>query len=109
MASCNGENDKKTLFTLLDNTGIDFNNAITESKNFNVFTYRNFYNGGGVAIGDINNDGLADIFFTGNQVANRLYLNSGGMKFKDISVSAGFGEKKQWSTGVTFVDINSDG
>jgi len=109
MAACNKENNKKTLFTLLDNTGIDFNNTLTESNNFNVFTYRNFYNGGGVAIGDINNDGLADIFFTGNQVANRLYLNSGGMKFKDISVSAGFAEKKQWSTGVTFVDINNDG
>jgi len=109
MAACKKENNKKTLFTLLDNTGIDFNNTLTESKDFNVFAYRNFYNGGGVAIGDINNDGLADIFFTGNQVANRLYLNSGGMKFKDISVSAGFGEKKQWSTGVTFVDINNDG
>ena len=109
MASCKSKDNKETLFTLLDDTGIDFNNTLTESNNFNVFTYRNFYNGGGVAIGDINNDGLADVFFTGSQVANRLYLNSGEMKFKDISVSAGFGEKKQWSTGVTFVDVNNDG
>jgi hypothetical protein len=100
---------KKTLFTLLDNSGIEFNNTLTETKNFNVFNYRNFYNGGGVAIGDLNNDGLADIFFSGNQVANKLYVNLGGMKFKDISAEAGFGEKKQWSTGVTFVDINNDG
>ena len=100
---------KKTLFTLLDNTGVTFNNTLKESKDANVFNYRNFYNGGGVAIGDLNNDGLADIFFTGNQVANRLFLNQGGMKFKDISLASGFGEKKQWSTGVTFVDINNDG
>ncbi len=106
--SCQRET-KKTLFSLLSNSGIDFNNTLIESNKFNVFSYRNFYNGGGVAIGDINNDGLADVFFTGNQVANKLYLNLGGMKFKDISVSAGFGEKKQWSTGATFVDINNDG
>ncbi|MBI1768295.1 MAG: VCBS repeat-containing protein [Bacteroidetes bacterium] len=93
----------------MDHSGIDFNNTLSESKNFNVFSYRNFYNGGGAAIGDINNDGLADVFFTGNQAANRLYLNLGGMKFKDISEPAGFREKKQWSTGVTFVDINNDG
>lgn len=100
---------KKTLFTLLNNTGIQFRNDLKEEKNNNVFAYRNFYNGGGVAIGDINNDGLADVFFTGSQVANRLYLNLGGMKFKDISAPAGFAEKKQWSTGVTMVDINHDG
>src|SRR5882724_128043 len=108
LAACNKEN-KKTLFTLQDSSGIDFNNTLTETKSLNVFNYRNFYNGGGVAIGDINNDGLADVFFTGNQVANKLYLNMGGLKFNDISMSAGFGEKKQWSTGVTFVDVNNDG
>ncbi|MBS1488565.1 MAG: VCBS repeat-containing protein [Bacteroidetes bacterium] len=93
----------------MENSGIDFTNTLTESNEANVFKYRNFYNGGGVAIGDLNNDGLADVFFTGNQVPNRLYLNLGGMKFRDISASAGFGEKKQWSTGVTLVDINHDG
>src|SRR6267154_2160369 len=106
--SCQTES-KKTLFTLIDQSGIDFNNTLIESKDFNVFSYRNFYNGGGVAIGDINNDGLADVFFTGNQVPNKLYLNLGGLKFKDISRQAGFGDKKQWSTGVTFVDLNNDG
>lgn len=106
--SCQTEK-KQTLFALVENSGIDFKNSLAETKDFNVFNYRNFYNGGGVAIGDINNDGLADVFFTGNQVPNRLYLNLGEMKFKDISSAAGFGEKKQWSTGVTFVDINSDG
>jgi len=108
VVSCQKEG-KKTLFTLLDQSGIEFSNTLTETKKMNVFSYRNFYNGGGVAIGDINNDGLADVFFTGNQVANRLYLNLGGMKFKDISISAGFIEKKQWSTGVTLVDLNNDG
>ncbi len=106
--SCRSEQEK-TLFSLVTDSGIDFSNTLIESKQANVFNYRNFYNGGGVAIGDINNDGLADVFFTGNQVANKLYLNLGGMKFKDISSSAGFAKKKQWSTGVNFVDINNDG
>ncbi|MDB5229975.1 MAG: hypothetical protein JWN76_780 [Chitinophagaceae bacterium] len=108
LSSCK-ETNSETLFSLIENTNIDFNNSLKESKDFNVFNYRNFYNGGGVAIGDINNDGLPDIFFTGNQVSNRLYLNQGNLKFSDISDKAGFREKKQWSTGVTFVDINNDG
>lgn len=108
--SC-GDNYKKEnrLFELQLNTGIDFKNELHESEDFNVFKYRNFYNGGGVATGDINNDGLPDIFFTGNQVSNKLYLNKGNFTFEDISAKAGFSEKKQWSTGVTFVDINNDG
>ena len=97
------------MFTLLDNSNINFTNKLTESKNFNVFNYRNFYNGGGVAIGDLNNDGLPDIFFTANQGPNKLYLNKGNLKFEDISAKAGFGDKKQWSTGVVLVDINGDG
>lgn len=97
------------LFTQQENTGIDFDNSLKETKDFNVFKYRNFYNGGGVAVGDINNDGLPDLFFTANQGTNKLYLNKGNFSFEDISVKAGFVDKKQWSTGVTFADINNDG
>ena len=100
-----------TLFTLLkaEETGINFVNKVKNEKNFNIFKYRNFYNGGGVAIGDINNDGLADIYLTGNMVANKLYLNKGNLKFEDISKTAGIEGNKPWSTGVVMVDINQDG
>jgi len=99
------------LFELLspETTGIDFINQIENQKNFNIFKYRNFYNGGGVAIGDINNDGLADIYMTGNMAPNKLYLNKGNLKFEDISSSAGIEGSKPWSTGVNMVDINADG
>ncbi|MEM9647352.1 MAG: VCBS repeat-containing protein [Bacteroidota bacterium] len=108
----NSEEEKQeTLFTLLpsEETGVDFINHVENQKNFNIFKYRNFYNGGGVAIGDINNDGLSDIYLTGNMVANRLYLNKGDFKFEDISESAGVTGNKPWSTGVVMVDINQDG
>ena len=103
--------NEKTLFTLLpsEQTGINFLNKVENQKNFNIFKYRNFYNGGGVAIGDINNDGLADIYMTGNMVSNRLYLNKGNLKFEDISEQAGVKGSKPWSTGVVMVDINQDG
>ena len=74
-----------------DHTGIGFINKLTYTEEFNPYTYRNFYNGAGVAVGDINNDGLLDLFFTGNIVGNKLYLNQGNFKFKDITVSAGVG------------------
>src|SRR5690606_37907268 len=99
------------LFSLLpsEKTGIDFVNTVINQKNFNVFKYRNFYNGGGVAIGDINNDGLPDIYLNGNMVTNKLYLNKGGFKFEDITEYAGVTGDKPWSTGVTIVDVNNDG
>ncbi|MCK0146267.1 VCBS repeat-containing protein [Arenibacter sp. F26102] len=105
------EMKEETLFSLLasEKTGIDFVNKVVNQKNFNIFKYRNFYNGGGVAIGDINNDGLPDIYLTGNMVPNKLYLNKGGLKFEDISAAAGVEGNKPWSTGVTMVDINNDG
>ncbi len=107
--SCGHSHEEMPLFERMENTGIDFTNKAENDKDFNIFTYRNFYNGGGVAIGDLNNDGLSDIFFTANQGANKLYLNKGNLKFEDISAKAGFTDKMQWSTGVVLVDINNDG
>ena len=100
---------EKPLFQLEENTGIQFNNKIVDGPLENSFLFRNFYNGGGVAIGDINNDGLPDVMLTSNMGENKLYLNKGGMKFEDISIASGMKQDSMWSTGVTFVDINNDG
>jgi len=97
------------LFTLMDSTGINFRNDVKDSKEDNGFLFRNFYNGGGVATGDINNDGLADVMLTSNQRENKLYINKGGFKFEDISVKAGLKQDSMWSTGVTMADVNADG
>jgi hypothetical protein len=107
--SCNQAPKKEALFQLMENTGINFNNSVHDQELNNSFLFRNFYNGGGVAIGDINNDGLPDIFFTSNMGDNKLYLNKGNFKFEDISLKAGLRQDSMWSTGVTFVDINGDG
>ncbi len=107
--SCDKKED--TLFETLSSsvTGIDFVNRSLDKREFNIFNYRNFYNGGGVAIGDVNNDGLPDIFVTSNFEENRLYLNKGDMAFEDVTLKAGITGKKFWSTGVTFADVNGDG
>ncbi len=97
------------LFELMQHTGIDFNNKVVDGKLENSFLFRNFYNGGGVGIGDINNDGLADVFFTSNMGDNKMYLNKGDFKFEDITQNAGFRQDSMWSTGVVFADINHDG
>ncbi|WP_175455238.1 VCBS repeat-containing protein [Pricia antarctica] len=91
-----------------DSSNITFNNRIVENETFNMVDFFYVYNGGGVAIGDINNDSLPDLYFTGNMVDDRLYLNKGGLKFEDITASAGI-DIPGWSTGVTMVDINHDG
>ncbi len=112
LIACEGSSNKQMkLFTKMDSdyTGIDFLNSVENQKNFNIFKYRNFYNGGGVAIGDINNDGLPDIYMSANMLSNRLYLNKGDFKFEDITEKAGVGGNKPWSTGVLMVDINADG
>ena len=102
---------KETLFTLVppDSSKVEFINKVEDGESFNILTYRNFYNGGGVAIGDINNDGLSDIFFTSNMEKNKLYLNKGNFEFEDISEKAGIEGTRAWSTGVTMTDVNGDG
>lgn len=111
--SCKETNkDKLSLYTKAhsQSTGIDFRNELTENDSINYFTYPYMYMGGGVALGDINNDGLPDIFFTGNMVSNRLYLNKGDLKFEDITVKAGLETNdNKWSTGVAMADVNGDG
>ena len=110
-------NNEPTLFTALDadDTHITFANTITETAEQNVMQYEYTYNGGGVAIGDLNNDGFADVYFTGNQVPNKLYLNKGKQEagqlvFDDITQAAGVaGRPGHWKTGVTMADVNGDG
>jgi len=101
----------ETLFELLpaDETGIDFVNTIEETDSFNILTYEYIYNGGGVGVADFNNDGKQDIFFTGNQVGNKLYINEGDFKFKDITEEANVNVQGRWNSGVAIVDINNDG
>ena len=110
--SCSTEQPKEPLplFVLKDATsGIFFENSLSYDEGFNPYLYRNFYNGGGVAIGDINNDGLEDIYFTGNMVDNKLFLNKGNWQFEDITAQAKVDCPKVWSTGATFADVNGDG
>ncbi len=114
LISCSQKSDlqqKEPLFVSLppQKTGIDFINTLIETEEFNIIEYLYFYNGGGVAVGDINNDGLVDIYFSANQGPNKLFLNKGEMIFEDISTSAGLESPGSWKTGVSMVDINGDG
>jgi hypothetical protein len=99
------------LFQLLDpaQTGVDFANLVKEDTTFNILNYLYFYNGGGVSIGDINNDGLPDIYLTANRLPNKLYLNKGNLKFEDITEKAGVAGNIGWTTGTTMADVNGDG
>ena len=103
--------DTSHLFALLPaaETHIDFTNSITEGPNTNVLLYEYFYNGGGVAVGDLNGDGLQDIYFVGNMTSNKLYLNKGHMQFEDITSTDLAGRPGPWKTGVTMADVNGDG
>ncbi len=113
LASCNKQSIDTTpkQFELLSEsrTGINFKNIITENDSLNYFTYGYIYMGGGVAAGDINNDGLIDLYFTGNMVSNKLYLNKGDLTFEDITEISGVDGDSRWYTGVTMADVNNDG
>ncbi|WP_037315049.1 VCBS repeat-containing protein [Salegentibacter sp. Hel_I_6] len=112
LASCQKEEKTEDfLFESLpaETTGLDFSNNLTETNALNILDYLYFYNGGGVAVGDIDNDGLPDIYLTGNQVKNKLFLNKGNMQFEDITESAGVSGASDWNTGVVMADVNGDG
>lgn len=109
LSGCRNSKTGETLFTKIENTGINFENTVEDGAKENSFLFRNFYNGGGVAIGDINNDGLADVFLTSNAGVNKLYLNKGNFQFEDISDKAGIIKDDKWNTGVVFSDVNGDG
>lgn len=102
---------RETLFQLTEaiETGVDFNNKITESDDFNILTEEYIFNGGGVAVADFDQNGLPDLFFTGNMVSNELYLNQGALKFKKVTNQAQLNSEGYWSTGVTVIDLNADG
>ncbi|MDB5153789.1 MAG: RNA-binding protein, partial [Mucilaginibacter sp.] len=102
---------RPTLFEQIpsSHSGVNFNNKIIENDTINPLDKLNIYNGGGVGVGDFNNDGLQDIYFAGNAVSNKLYLNKGNMKFDDVTNEAGVGGKGGWGRGVAVVDINNDG
>jgi enediyne biosynthesis protein E4 len=105
------EDEDRTLFISLDakSIGIDFENTLTYTEDFNVYLYRSFYNGAGTGLADLNNDGFLDVFFSGNMVDNSLYLGDGSFNFKDVTSISGVGSSDSWSTGVSIIDLNQDG
>lgn len=101
----------RPLFTKMSSwkSNVNFENTLVETMDLNIFTYDYIYNGGGVALGDINNDGLVDIYFSSNTVENKLYLNKGNFEFEDITATAGVAGHPGWKTGITMADVNGDG
>ncbi|MEO6001212.1 MAG: VCBS repeat-containing protein [Chitinophagaceae bacterium] len=110
-AACTSKKLEQPLFEVMssDRTGLNFNNKLTSTNEFNVFKYMYFYNGAGIGAGDFNNDGKIDLFFASNQEQNRIYLNKGNLKFEDVTQAAKIPDDVGWSTGVSVVDINNDG
>ncbi|AVR46708.1 hypothetical protein C7S20_16340 [Christiangramia fulva] len=109
ITACSNKEKKFFSNPSAKDSGLDFTNTLTETRDQNILDYLYFYNGGGVAIGDINNDGLVDVYFTGNQVKNQLYLNKGNLKFENITEKAGAAGNSTWNTGCTMADVNGDG
>jgi enediyne biosynthesis protein E4 len=109
LASCSKDEDEKFRLISPKESGIAFQNTIKETAEFNIFNYLYFYNGGGVAAGDLNADGLVDLYFTANQVPNKLYINKGNFKFEDVTERSGVVGAPGWKTGVTMADVNGDG
>jgi enediyne biosynthesis protein E4 len=109
LVGCSEIGDKKFRLIPSSESGIKFKNILSPSVDFNILNYIYFYNGGGAAVGDLNGDDLTDIYFTANQESNKLYLNEGNLKFKDITEQAGVEGFKGWDTGVTLADVNNDG
>ncbi|MCK5278946.1 MAG: VCBS repeat-containing protein, partial [Cyclobacteriaceae bacterium] len=109
--ACSFENEPGKQFELLngERTGLSFINSPIPSQYFNAFNFMYFYNGGGLAVGDFNNDGLQDLFFTANMDSNKLFLNEGDMKFRDVTETSGMAGIDGWTTGTSVVDINNDG
>src|SRR5687768_16328611 len=108
---CKPEKKESPLFEVLDSkqTGLDFSNELSYNQEFNLFKYLYFYNGSGIGASDFNNDGWIDLFFGSNQQNNKLYLNTGSLRFKDATRDAKIPEDGGWSTGISVVDINNDG
>ncbi len=110
--SCkSGKKKEATLFEVLESkeTGLSFSNELKARPDFNMLRYMYFYNGAGVGAGDLNNDGLPDLFFASNQQQNKLYLNKGNLRFEDITAKAGIPQDGGWSTGISIADVNDDG
>lgn len=109
-SACTHQNEPLFIELPSSETGVDFQNTLIDSEDLNIRKYLYYYNGGGIAAGDLNNNGLPDLFFTGNQTHNKLYENLGDFKFRDITETAGIiDHERSWSTGVTMADITGNG